>query len=162
MSSSSPQFTDQVAQEISRCENTPSFLGLSWKLWIFIILFLALIGFNVFTYLAKGTEGTINIFERVAQRFFPKSANDMTSSSQEKKQQILENSLEQPTPNMAANVPLAPNDSHSPALGKAGWCYIGLDNGEQRTCAEIGVNDMCMSGDVFPSRDVCINPNLRT
>ena len=44
--------------------------------------------------------------------------------------------------------------------GTPGWCYIGEDNGT-RTCAEIGVNDICMSGDIFPTRDVCINPNLR-
>ena len=44
--------------------------------------------------------------------------------------------------------------------GKAGWCYIGEDRG-YRTCAEVGVNDMCMSGDIFPSNEICVNPNLR-
>ena len=43
--------------------------------------------------------------------------------------------------------------------GKAGWCYIGTDHGI-RTCAEIGVNDGCMSGDVFPNQAICMNPNL--
>ena len=44
--------------------------------------------------------------------------------------------------------------------GKSGWCYIGEDRGF-RTCAEIGVHDNCMSGDIFPSHEICINPNLR-
>ena len=44
--------------------------------------------------------------------------------------------------------------------GKAGWCYIGEDRGF-RTCAEVGVNDTCMSGEIFPSQDICINPSLR-
>ena len=44
--------------------------------------------------------------------------------------------------------------------GKAGWCYIGEDRGF-RTCAQVGVNDTCMSGDIFPSQEICINPNLR-
>jgi hypothetical protein len=44
--------------------------------------------------------------------------------------------------------------------GKSGWCYIGEDHGI-RTCAEIGVNDVCMSGDVFPNQAICMNPNLR-
>jgi hypothetical protein len=44
--------------------------------------------------------------------------------------------------------------------GKAGWCFIGADN-LSRTCAEIGVNDMCMSGEIYPTKDVCINPRLR-
>jgi hypothetical protein len=43
---------------------------------------------------------------------------------------------------------------------KSGWCYIGEDRGF-RTCAEVGVNDDCMSGDIFPSHEICINPNLR-
>jgi hypothetical protein len=37
---------------------------------------------------------------------------------------------------------------------------VGEDRGI-RTCAEVGVNDECMSGDIFPSQELCINPNLR-
>jgi hypothetical protein len=44
--------------------------------------------------------------------------------------------------------------------GKSGWCFIGAE-GLSRTCAEIGVSDMCMSGEIYPTKDVCINPNLR-
>jgi len=44
--------------------------------------------------------------------------------------------------------------------GKAGWCFIGEDRG-YRTCAEVDVNDTCMSGDIFPSHEICVNPNLR-
>lgn len=43
---------------------------------------------------------------------------------------------------------------------KSGWCYIGEDRG-LRTCAQVGVNDTCMSGDIFPSNEICINPKLR-
>lgn len=41
-----------------------------------------------------------------------------------------------------------------------GWCYIGEDSGF-RSCVEVGNGQECMSGDVFPSKDKCINPNLR-
>ena len=44
--------------------------------------------------------------------------------------------------------------------GKSGWCYIGMDRGF-RTCGEVGVNDTCMSGDIFPSQEICMNPRLR-
>jgi len=44
--------------------------------------------------------------------------------------------------------------------GKAGWCFIGEDRG-YRTCSKVGENDKCMSGDIFPSQEICINPNLR-
>jgi hypothetical protein len=57
-----------------------------------------------------------------------------------------------------------PDDSlsriQSGGSGKAGWCFIGEDRGF-RTCSEIGENDKCMSGDIFPSQEICMNPNLR-
>lgn len=39
-------------------------------------------------------------------------------------------------------------------------CYIGTDRGF-RSCIEIGDADKCMSGDIFPTHDKCINPSLR-
>lgn len=43
---------------------------------------------------------------------------------------------------------------------KQGYCYIGEDRGF-RSCIEVGKGDVCMSGDIFPTKDICINPNLR-
>ena len=48
----------------------------------------------------------------------------------------------------------------SKAKSKAGYCYIGEDRGF-RSCIQVGDNDKCMSGDIFPTMDVCINPALR-
>ena len=44
---------------------------------------------------------------------------------------------------------------------KSGWCYIGEDRGF-RTCAQLGHDDVCMSGNIFPSQELCINPSLRS
>jgi flagellar biosynthesis GTPase FlhF len=43
---------------------------------------------------------------------------------------------------------------------KKGWCYIGTDRG-YRTCMKVQQSDLCMSGKIFDSEDVCKNPNLR-
>lgn len=43
---------------------------------------------------------------------------------------------------------------------KQGYCYIGEDRGF-RSCIEVDKGDVCMSGDIFPTKDICINPNLR-
>ena len=43
---------------------------------------------------------------------------------------------------------------------KSGWCYIGQDRGF-RSCIEVSDTDTCISGDIFPSKDICINPSLR-
>tara|TARA_Y100000768_G_C23977205_1_gene683683 strand:- start:1577 stop:2290 length:714 start_codon:yes stop_codon:yes gene_type:complete len=43
---------------------------------------------------------------------------------------------------------------------KTGYCYIGEDRGF-RSCIKVNESDTCMSGDIFPTRDICIHPNLR-
>lgn len=62
------------------------------------------------------------------------------------------------------NLPLA-NDSIDNILNEKdrnqlGYCYVGTDRGH-RSCIEVEDTDNCMSGDVFPTLDICINPNLR-
>ena len=76
-------------------------------------------------------------------------------------QDSLEKALEDASSNRRGGEP-SPDDSRSSiqTTGKAGWCFIGEDHGI-RTCSEIGVNDKCMSGDVFPNQAICMNPNLR-
>jgi hypothetical protein len=51
-----------------------------------------------------------------------------------------------------------PNDSMN---NKSNWCFIGEQN-NVRTCASVSSSNLCMSGDIFPSQEMCVNPNLRT
>lgn len=44
--------------------------------------------------------------------------------------------------------------------GKAGYCLVGEDRGN-RSCIYVNESDTCMSGNIFPSKDKCINPSLR-
>jgi hypothetical protein len=57
-----------------------------------------------------------------------------------------------------------PDDSMSSTQrvgpGKSGYCYIGEDRGF-RSCIQVKDSDMCMSGDIFPSQAICVNPSLR-
>lgn len=46
------------------------------------------------------------------------------------------------------------------AGSKSGWCFIGEDRGF-RSCAYVNSGDECMSGSIFPSNEICINPSLR-
>jgi len=43
---------------------------------------------------------------------------------------------------------------------KSGYCYIGEDRGF-RSCIYVKEDDICMSGDIFPSQSICVNPSLR-
>jgi hypothetical protein len=47
-----------------------------------------------------------------------------------------------------------------PISGKDGYCYVGEDRGN-RSCIKISHADKCMSGDIFPTSEICINPSLR-
>jgi hypothetical protein len=73
-----------------------------------------------------------------------------------------EDALEKALQNAAKTPEVMPDDSQTsiPSSLQAGWCYIGTDKGT-RACAQVGVNDGCMSGEIFPSQAICINPNLR-
>ena len=42
-----------------------------------------------------------------------------------------------------------------------GYCYIGKIN-NSRYCSKVSSKNSCMSGDIFPTMAVCINPNLKT
>jgi hypothetical protein len=224
------------------------FSSITWQTWIIIILILALIGINVFAYLAKGTQATASIFDQIfgpILRFFGyetiettkqtiqttatgttagvnsvadtsvnalntveqnvknggstlntntntmmpsatsgtsvglSTANttsvqgQMATSSQkgvslkqqeaaeataeQYKQDTLEKALSNASQQQGGDV--QPYDT-TVSTGKAGWCFIGDDLGV-RTCSQVGINDVCMSGDVFPSQEICMNPNLR-
>lgn len=43
---------------------------------------------------------------------------------------------------------------------QSGYCYIGTDR-TYRSCVKMEPGDVCASKKVFPTKDVCINPNLR-
>ena len=46
------------------------------------------------------------------------------------------------------------------AKSKSGYCYIGEDRGF-RSCIQVNDSDTCMSGNIFPTQEICINPSLR-
>jgi len=178
--------------------------------WILIILILAFLGFNIFVYLAKGTQDITNFFAPIMEKIFGTTASvagqaidisaegakavvggtagaietgltavqDITPNgtpSSIKGQPINQQKvdvIQQSTLNKALNTSQSQqtqtqdyqaheaSSSLGGTSGKSGWCYIGDDRGF-RTCAEVGVNDTCMSGDIFPSQEICMNPNLR-
>tara|TARA_B100001778_G_C18542469_1_gene608998 strand:- start:384 stop:1313 length:930 start_codon:yes stop_codon:yes gene_type:complete len=41
-----------------------------------------------------------------------------------------------------------------------GYCFIGKIN-DTRHCAKVNERTQCMSGDIYPTMDICVNPKLR-
>jgi hypothetical protein len=156
-----------------------SIQNISISTWIIIVLILSFLGFNVFVYLAKGTEDITKIIEKIfgltasvtgevvnvsaqgAKAVVNSSASALTSGLdvvQQVSQPINNNN------NNSLNKPQTQSDEYeaqeSSSSLKAGWCFIGEDRG-YRSCSQVGINDTCMSGDIFPTQDVCVNPTLR-
>ena len=188
-----------------------SLTNINLTTWLLIILILAFLGFNIFVYLAKGTQDLTSFFAPLVEKIFGTtlsvtgqtidvaaegakavvggSANvintgltavqGITPNGAPSSLQTQSVQGTMPQPDVTANNTLnrALNTSQqmrqggganedyeaheaSSSIGKAGWCFVGEDRGF-RTCAEVGVNDDCMSGNIFPSQELCINPNLR-
>jgi len=183
-----------------------SLKNINMTTWLIIILILAFLGFNIFVYLAKGTQDIASFFGPLTQKLFGTTAsiagqtvdvaaegakavvggtagavntglsavqditpNNATSSIKSQPVQgqptskpsdsglnkALNSSQEQ---NMDYQALEASSSVHS--AGKSGWCFVGEDRGF-RSCALVNEDDKCMSGDIFPSQELCINPNLR-
>jgi hypothetical protein len=186
--------------------------------WLIIIFILAFLGFNIFVYLAKGTQDITSFFQPLVNQIFkiiasitgqtvnvsaegaktvvsgtantintglssvqniatPNSVtpNSTTTNSNLKGQPINQKQIDimqQTSLNRALNASQSQqqqqqqqdyqaNEATSSVHGgKSGWCYVGEERG-YRTCAQVGVNDTCMSGDIFPSQEICVNPSLR-
>lgn len=101
---------------------------------------------------AAGTlTGGINILENELTGTEKKGASTGTGAS--KKPKKPKSSF--PEPDEAGSRTQA-----NKANSKAGYCYIGEDRGF-RSCIQVTDTDTCMSGDIFPTQEICINPSLR-
>jgi len=184
-----------------------SLSNISVTTWILIILILAFLGFNIFVYLAKGTdyinkllapllnavfgitlaaggqtvdvsaegakavvgetakiaEDTLTAVQNITPNSLP-SKNSASGYDKPKEDVIQQDPLNQSMNKLNQGNELDYSADHADSSiqggGKAGWCYIGQDRGF-RSCAQVGVNDTCMSGDIFPTQEKCINPSLR-
>ena len=184
------------------------FQSIPWIIWVLSIIVLAFLGFNIFSYLAIGTQDISSILSNASSKFsellgttvkqtvdvsatgakagvdvVAKTADtaiqtipQIASSSQQPSDipqqppssQMQENTLNKALNDSEQNIntnQVEADDSYSTiqmgkGVGKSGWCYIGEDRGF-RSCVEVGPNDQCMSGDIFPTSAVCVNPNLR-
>jgi len=193
-----------------------SLFSIPMTTWIIIFLVLAFVGFNIFVYLAKGTQDITNFFTPIIDKIvgaFGSVTNQIVDTSATGAKAVvntsagavdtsltsvqnalpegkqvsttaggtsLQNSIPQAdvmqnnTMNKALNNSNVKNNigqtqdyeaddtssSIQKAQSKGGYCYIGEERG-YRSCMQVDSGDMCMSGEIFPTSEICINPNLR-
>ena len=88
-----------------------------------------------------------------------------STQSRQPRQDMSSNAGLQRALSHAKKQPPQPDDATSRTqrnqrTGKSGYCYIGEDRGF-RSCIKVGEEDTCMSGDIFPTHAICVNPRLR-
>lgn len=89
----------------------------------------------------------------------PPAAYEEETSRQKQKEESVKKALEYALKNQTPLADDATSNTQIPR-SKSGYCYIGEDRGF-RSCIEVSQDMKCMSGDIFPTRDVCVNPRLR-
>ena len=146
---------------------------------VFAVLFMALMGLNIFTYLSEGTdifgkylgvsllrgaEGTKKTLATTATG--GKIALDVAEGSASQLINIPETQIRRRLNQPEKNIPVSGSRTVGASSGdmvknnKNAYCYIGSENGNRR-CVEIDKEDVCESNKVFPSMQLCINPYLR-
>ena len=109
---------------------------------------------DVITTTEKGATTTVDVASGVAKSAISVGGGVLTSGIRE-----LENVLD--INEMSKTTPTPDNsDSSIQTSNKGGYCYVGTEKG-YRSCIRVRDSNMCMSGKIFPSKDICINPSLR-
>ena len=130
-------------------------------------LILAFLLYNLYQFYTKGIDAVTGFLQPLFQPFVlekEQPATVTTTSTTNSQEQNIDTSLNTATPSVNQKTQestVTPDDAMSSSVnGKSGFCFIGMQNG-YRSCASVEESDICMSGEIFPSMDVCINPQLR-
>ena len=91
----------------------------------------------------------------------PPATQPAPYQEEESREQARQKSIQQALEYAKKNQQQLPADDPNRIPGlKSGFCYVGEDRGF-RSCIEVGESTKCMSGEIFPTREVCVNPRLR-
>jgi hypothetical protein len=110
-------------------------------------------------------QGQLDLEQSTPSQQSQQQQSQQQQSQQQQSQQssIIPASLSSALADAEENTEPLPDDAMSSTQrnsSKSGYCYIGEDRGF-RSCVSVDESDMCMSGDIFPSNEICVNPSLR-
>jgi len=234
MTNNEPSYSEQISNEPKKSILKSIFF------WIFIILLLAFLGFNIFKYLAQGTDivtallspiayvitmvsgdtakttlehtsqgaqiiatessNFLQILLKLITDFFNGSVSFITTGSISginylqstikqdkitstnenantketkeenedkeeegvlKNERKIENRLQDVSNSIKNSIAKKEDKIPEPSSSEQhGYCYVGKQN-NVRHCAKVSSKSKCMSGDIFPTMDLCVNPKLR-
>ena len=159
-------------------------------LGIVIIIILGIIGLNIFKYLSDGietikelTSPLINVFADISKKAAATSAENIGDGASEilktgsktskniidttEKGSLTSITALQKTINTDNNKDDVEDDdvdddddSDNDVTSKSGYCFVGKSK-NRRYCSKLDSRSQCMSGDIYPTLEKCINPNLK-
>lgn len=183
-----PDIMKEITPDYSKTTTINDSTNSGPNIYFFIKIFLgliilALLGFNILQYLSDGTDiitstlkdwgfGLKSSTEKIGKTLIPplkkkklkKVSNTDIYDDEENVEDELEKNLQQKSKKaneMRKDYLPRSRDVNLKSTKKKGFCYLGTDR-TYRSCVEVDNNDECMSGQVFPTKELCINPNLRS
>jgi hypothetical protein len=181
---------DSVAQSI-RKSVTPDDGGIDIIKMILIVAIVGFLAYNLYLYFTEGTDvlgkyfgigitgvaqGTEKVVDTVAegtkdtvtvaQKVTDKGLDTVAEGGEAIKKRAespIERQVDEEEKKEIASENINANSSYASNLKKTikgGYCYVGTDR-TFRSCVKVDPGDVCMSNKVFPTKDICINPNLR-
>ena len=110
---------------------------------------------------AEGTKGTVNVAQEVTRNVTNK-IEEVGEKIENRADNRVGRAIEGPDnlnddDNTKADLS---TESEIQQPKQSGYCYIGTDR-TFRSCVKMNAGDTCASKQVFPTKDICINPTLR-
>ena len=143
---------------------------------LLIVFVIAFLGYNLYLYYYEGTDILakflgINILSKGETNVEPEPEETLAEEDElaREEDQKLERKVETPVQEVIGEPSKKPEDQTEADISteseiqqtkKGNYCYIGTDR-TYRSCVEMNAGDTCVSGEVFPTKDICVNPELR-
>uniref|UniRef100_A0A6C0C4D4 Uncharacterized protein n=1 Tax=viral metagenome TaxID=1070528 RepID=A0A6C0C4D4_9ZZZZ len=178
-----PDIMREVTPDYSKASPTAPGNDIYFYIKMFLgLIVLALLGYNILNYLADGTDiltdflkklglGIEHDTKKIVKTVLPplKKKKLKKVSNVDIYNEELEDELQKDIDNQSVNpkkkvndvMPTKNNNSIIKPSNKKGYCYIGTDR-TYRSCVKVEESDQCMSGQIFPTKDLCINPAVRS
>lgn len=132
-----------------------------------IVLALAFVGINIFTYFSAGVDAVtyfisnISIIKPIAD--VSRQVTAPIGAGIDKTIDLAEDTVKQLSSDVdeeESEDESEPEPDYNRKNNQIGWCYVGTDN-NYRSCVKVGEMDECLSGKVYRTEEVCHNPTLR-
>tara|TARA_Y100000389_G_scaffold200412_1_gene240736 strand:- start:535 stop:1182 length:648 start_codon:yes stop_codon:yes gene_type:complete len=177
--------SDKVNKVIDIANTNPSSGYKMYFIIIIIIIVLSFIGINIFVYLAYGTELIKNVSKPIVEiissillslgiitsdlslsgaKSLTKTGDKMIRTTSGTASAGIVGTIDQLKQTLNSNKNTdnneEENNSDTSSLDTNNYCYVGKYK-NKRYCTKIDNRNKCISGDLYSSMDMCINPKIR-